>query len=104
MATSPRRWATSSARVWTGITSTSRMRAASRALTAGTETVGMARSRARATIDAVIENLRLFVTERKGAAPTRRAYGKWPKHVVSLSTVEKRFGTWSRAVALAYAQ
>ena len=56
------------------------------------------------TNEAVSENLRLFVAERTGAAATRRAYGRWPTWVVSLSTVENRFGTWSRTVALACAQ
>jgi hypothetical protein len=56
------------------------------------------------TNEAMIENLRLFVAERTGAAATRHAYGRWPKWVVSLSTVENRFGTWRRAGALACAQ
>jgi hypothetical protein len=56
------------------------------------------------TNEAVIENLRLFVAERTGRGQPRRAYGRWPKWVVSLSTVANRFGTWSHVVALACAR
>jgi hypothetical protein len=47
--------------------------------------------------EAVRANLRLFLAAQPGAA-TRRAYGRWPQRVVSVTTVENRFGSWSHAL------
>lgn len=49
----------------------------------------------------IIDNLREFLAEFDVVGATRRSYGLWPNRVVAAATVENRFGTWGRAIALA---
>ncbi len=46
--------------------------------------------------DAILENLRQFLTE-CGKTANRRAYAAWPGRMVSPATIESRFGSWTIA-------
>lgn len=78
-----------------------------------TRAVGLSASRVRAIYDehtegaprrldddALLTNLRLFLAEVSGE-PSRRAYGRWSGRAVTSATIGNRFGSWTRALALA---
>jgi len=52
--------------------------------------------------DAILANIRTFAAECEGRRTTQRAYATWSGRLVSLSTVEHRFGSWGKALTLAH--
>ena len=51
---------------------------------------------------AILSNIEMFARGCTNQAPTRRAYGQWSGRIVSPATIEHRFGSWQRAVDLAF--
>jgi hypothetical protein len=50
---------------------------------------------------ALVANLALFLAQHGTTKPTKRAYKVWPDRIVSVATLERHFGTWGQAVAVA---
>jgi hypothetical protein len=49
-------------------------------------------------LEAMRTNVREFLTLYATTGPTKWNYARWPGRIVSVSSIEKRFGSWRQAV------